>query len=83
MNAKLQRQVKEREWSTDTELLATAVELLHSQLSAFIKANSKNAPTIEPLHIPRPGEGQGKKGPALASHEDIMRFATEGGALDG
>lgn len=80
---KMERQVKAKEWTTETELLATAVELLHSQLGAFIKANSKNPPTIEPLHIPRPGQSEGSGKPPIASHDDILRFAAEGGALDG
>jgi len=43
-------------WTTDRELLATTVELLHALLVAFITANSKTRPRVKPLHIPRPWE---------------------------
>lgn len=80
----MQRQVEASEWTTETELLATAVELLHAQLVSFIKVNSKSPPSIEPLTVPRPERVKGKPAePRLASHEDIMRLAAEGGALGG
>lgn len=80
---KRRREVEEGSWTQETELLATAVELLHAQLVSFIKANSKDAPDIEPLRIPRPDHVKApeESGPKVASHDEILALARQGGAL--
>lgn len=81
---KRQREVEEAGWTQDTELLATACELIHAQLVSFIKANSSDPVSLEPLHIPRPArlesESESKELP-VTPHEDIIRLAVQGGAL--
>jgi hypothetical protein len=55
---------------------------MHAQLASFIQVNSKNAPNIEPLQVPRPSRVQAVSDtPTVASHDEIMRLAKEGGAL--
>jgi hypothetical protein len=53
-------------WTTERELLATAVELLHALYSVTVKVNSKTNPRIEPLHVPRPWDEEKKSTPSMS-----------------
>lgn len=60
-------------WPPERELLAVAVELLHSLLRVTLKANgAKTVP--KPIHIPRPEEGEKAKPKPISMSEYARDF---------
>ena len=63
-------------WSMERELLATAVEILHSLLIVTAKAyGGKGLP--EPMHIPRPSERRSESDTQVTepSGENVISFS--------
>ena len=50
-------EARSERWTTETELLASALELAHAHFLAFVRVNSKKSAKLpEPLVVERPGQ---------------------------
>ncbi|HEY3020269.1 MAG TPA: hypothetical protein VGJ32_08755 [Solirubrobacteraceae bacterium] len=63
-------------WPLELELQATAVELLHAQLIAFLRVHAERRTKLpEPLTIERPARAQAEDGPARGARLSVAELA--------